>query len=183
MRTIVGIYRQLGKFIEVMDAEAEARGEGPEDKSIDNHFRTGVYLGNGFSNLILSLIPSRILTIIEMFGYKGDRTTGLQLLAKSGGWTKESEEPSVGVGEHAVSLCVFGRVFFAYFHFFTIVEEEGVRRSICDMGLLIFHLVLSSFTFEGVDIDMAQKILDWNLKRYSNGDYSHCFRFGLFVHY
>lgn len=37
------------------------------------------------------------------------------------------------------------------------------------MGLLIFHLVLSSFTFEGVDVYMAQKILNWNLKRYPNG--------------
>jgi hypothetical protein len=48
-------------------------------------------------------------------------------------------------------------------------EDEGVRRSICDMMLLIFHLVLSSFTFDGVDIAMAQKILDWNLRRYPNG--------------
>ena len=37
------------------------------------------------------------------------------------------------------------------------------------MTLLIFHLVLSGFTSEGVDILMAQKILDWNLRRYSNG--------------
>ena len=32
------------------------------------------------------------------------------------------------------------------------------------MALLIFHLVLSSVTSDGVDINMAQKILDWNLK-------------------
>ena len=38
------------------------------------------------------------------------------------------------------------------------------------MSLLIFHLVLSSFTYDGVDILMAQKILDWNLKRYPNGE-------------
>ena len=37
------------------------------------------------------------------------------------------------------------------------------------MALLIFHLVLSSYTFAGVDIKMAQNILDWNLKRYPNG--------------
>ena len=37
------------------------------------------------------------------------------------------------------------------------------------MTLLVFHLVLSSFTFEGVDISMAQKIVDWNLKRYPDG--------------
>lgn len=48
-------------------------------------------------------------------------------------------------------------------------EQEGLRRTICDMTLLIFHLVLSSFTFEGVDIRMAQKILDYHIQRYPNG--------------
>lgn len=48
-------------------------------------------------------------------------------------------------------------------------EEEGVRRSLCDMTLLIFHLILSSFTFDGIDIALAAKILNWNLKRYPNG--------------
>lgn len=51
----------------------------------------------------------------------------------------------------------------------SMVEQEGVRRTICDICLLIFHLVLSSFTFDGVDITMAQKILDWNLRRYPSG--------------
>ena len=45
------------------------------------------------------------------------------------------------------------------------------------MVLLIFHLVLSSFTFEGVDIHMAQKILDYQIERYPNGA-----RFSLFLH-
>ena len=48
-------------------------------------------------------------------------------------------------------------------------EKEGVRRAICDMALLIFHLVLSSITFEGVDINMAQKILAYHIERYPNG--------------
>lgn len=42
----------------------------------------------------------------------------------------------------------------------------------CDIVLLIFHLVLSSFTFDGVDVTMAQNILDWNLRRYPNGELS-----------
>jgi hypothetical protein len=53
-------------------------------------------------------------------------------------------------------------------------EEEGNQRPICDMALLIFHLVLSSVTFDGIDITMAQRILDWNLKRYSNGMMTLC---------
>ncbi|EJF58913.1 hypothetical protein BD309DRAFT_970426 [Dichomitus squalens] len=145
MRTTISIYRQLGKYIEAMDAEAQAKGKGPEDISIDADFRSGVYLGVGLSNLILSVMPSRLLTIVELFGYKGDRHAGLAYLQRAGGWTAESDEPSVGLA------------------------QEGVRRAICDMSLLIFHLVLSSLTFEGVDIRMAQKILDYHIKRYPNG--------------
>jgi hypothetical protein len=47
-------------------------------------------------------------------------------------------------------------------------EEEGVRRGICDMWLLIdliFHLFLSSFTHDGVDV----MIVDWNLKHCPEG--------------
>jgi hypothetical protein len=40
---------------------------------------------------------------------------------------------------------------------------------VCDIVLLIFHLVLSGFTFAGVDIALAEKILRWNLKRYPDG--------------
>ncbi|KAI0654599.1 hypothetical protein C8Q70DRAFT_1026823 [Cubamyces menziesii] len=145
MRTTINIYRQLGKYLEAVDAEAQANGLGPEDPSIDAHFRSGVYLGVGMSNLILSMMPSKLLTIVELFGYKGDRHAGLAYLQKAGGWSAESDEPSIGIG------------------------QEGVRRTICDMALLIFHLVLSSFTFEGVDIRMAQKILDYHIQRYPNG--------------
>jgi len=145
MRTTINIYRQLGKFIEVSDAEAQARGEGPEDKSIDPHFRSGVCLGVGMSNVILSLMPSKLLTVFELFGYKGDRHFGLQCLMKPGGWTTESSEPRVSL------------------------EQEGIRRVMCDMALLFFHLVMSSVTFDGVDINMAQKVLDYHVKRYPNG--------------
>ncbi|KAH9942857.1 hypothetical protein B0H21DRAFT_749760 [Amylocystis lapponica] len=145
MRTTINIYRQLGRYLEVVDAEAQARGEGPEDSSVDAHFRSGVYLGVGLSNVILSLMPSKLLTIVELFGYKGDRQAGLAYLQKPGGWSSDAAEPTVGV------------------------EQEGLRRATCDMALLIFHLVLSSFTIDGVDIIMAQKILDYHLKRYPNG--------------
>ena len=48
-------------------------------------------------------------------------------------------------------------------------EDEGLRRSISDMVLLMFHLVLSGFTFDCVDLSMAEKVLEWNLKRYPDG--------------
>lgn len=101
MRTAFNTYRQLGKFLE----EADAVAKGGLDTSIDSHFRSGVYLGVGMSNLILSMMPSRLLALIELFGYKGDRQIGLQTLYKAGGWTQESDEPSIGFGETLACMC------------------------------------------------------------------------------
>lgn len=132
MRTTIHTYRQLGKYLDHMDAEAVSSGRGPIDTSIDVHFRSGVYLGLGILNIVLSLMPSRLMTIVELFGYKGDRHEGLAMLMKVGGWGDSDAE---GKERPVVSR-----------------EEEGVRRSICDMALVIFHLVLSSFTFDGVHV-------------------------------
>lgn len=104
MRTTIGIYRQLGHFIEIMDSEATARGEGPEDKSIDQHFRSGVYLGVGMCNLILSLMPGKLATFVELFGYKGDRHAGLELLLKAGGWKEDKDEPEINTSAFCIVL-------------------------------------------------------------------------------
>ncbi len=94
MRTTISIYRHLGQYLDTMDAEARERGE-PEDTTIDKHFRSGVYLGVGMCNIILSLMPAKLQTIVELFGYKGDRQQGLQSLMKVGGWSTDRHEPSV----------------------------------------------------------------------------------------
>lgn len=143
-----------------MDAEARARGES-EDESIDVDFRSGVYVGVGCTHLILSMMPGKILTIVELFGYKGDRIIGLDYLNKSGGWSSDPNQPPIPKGSLTVRPCILVLISGS--------ECEGIRRSISDMCLLIFHLVLSGITFNGVDINMAQRILDWNLDRYPNG--------------
>ncbi|KIJ30491.1 hypothetical protein M422DRAFT_214577, partial [Sphaerobolus stellatus SS14] len=147
MRTCVQIYRLLWKYIQTMDDEAVVAGKGPHDSDIDNDFRSGVYLGVGLTHILLSLLPKSISVIMEIFGYKGDRHEGLEILAKAGGWASD-----LSVSEPEISA-----------------EEEGVRRPICDMALLLFHLVLSSFTFDGVDVKFAHKVLKWNLKRFPSG--------------
>ena len=141
MRSAMNTYQHMYEFM--LDADANAKGG--HDDSLDPHWRSGVLLGMGVSNLVLSLLPGRVISIAELFGYKGDRKVGLDLLMRAGGWTKDSSEPSVSI------------------------EEEGLRRSLCDMYLLLFHLVLSAFTFTGVDLEMAETILNWNLKRYPAG--------------
>lgn len=101
MRATIGIYRTLGAFIEDADSayaasttstSSPSSNSNPksqellEDPSIDPHFRSGVYLGIGMSNIILSLMPGKLATLVELFGYKGDRKLGLKLLMRAGGW-------------------------------------------------------------------------------------------------
>ncbi|KAJ7258217.1 hypothetical protein C8J57DRAFT_1451098 [Mycena rebaudengoi] len=167
MRTIITIYRTLYKYVCAVDAEYAAElaksadaNTATNDKAtthplespaIDHHFRSGVYLGAGMSTLILSLLPTKLLTIVEMFGYAADRGEALAILGRAGGGGG-GDADEFEAGEPTVSTA-----------------QEGVRRSICDMALLIFHLVLSSFTFDGVDVAMAARIVNWNLKRYPEG--------------
>jgi hypothetical protein len=99
MRTTVAIYRQLSQYLDAMDTEATENGLGTIDISIDEHFRSGVYLGAGMCNIILSLIPGKLATLVELFGYKGDRKLGLELLMRAGGWVEGEDEPRITAGE------------------------------------------------------------------------------------
>jgi len=49
-------------------------------------------------NIILSLMPGKFATFVELFGYHGDRKAGLDLLVRAGGWDVDQEEPTVGTG-------------------------------------------------------------------------------------
>jgi hypothetical protein len=91
----------------------------------DDDFRSGVYLGMGMVHLILSLLPSRVLPILELFGYKGDRTVALRMLEKAGGWGVLRERLSVDgrldeMQSGGVVIPGIGK------------EDEGLRRSLCE---------------------------------------------------
>jgi len=99
------------KFIETADA-AERTGLDP---TIDGDLRSGVELGAGLISLILSLLPSSVLKVMEVFGFTGDREYGLRTLMKPGGWVPGVQEPT------------------------TDPEKEGLRRPICDLILLLYQ--------------------------------------------
>jgi hypothetical protein len=63
MRTATGIYRTLHAFLQT-----------PEGVATDPHFKSGVLYGTGMTSLVLSLLPGRVMSVMELFGYKGDRT-------------------------------------------------------------------------------------------------------------
>lgn len=131
MRTAYGIYRSLQVYLEAY----------ADDPELDEHFKSGVQLGAGLSSLMLSLLPSKVMKVsdrndvkaqvpdlvlfqvAELFGYGGDRKVALDTLQAAGGWRTGQSQPGVSA------------------------EEEGVRRAICDMALLTFHLVISALMY------------------------------------
>lgn len=111
MRTTISIYRQLGRYLEAADAayaaahaDDDPSGGQLEDPSIDIHFRSGVYLGVGLSHLALSMMPGRLLTIVELFGYRGDRKEGLRMLNRAGGWDADGRRSVISQGTSRVLL-------------------------------------------------------------------------------
>lgn len=148
MRNAYGIYRSLAKYVEWADEQASKKRKGAIDETIDEDFRSGVYLGSGLISMILGLLPGKVLKIMEVFGYTGDCVEALKILAKAGEWSTNPKHTKPGMP----------------------MEEEGIRRQICDMGILLYHLVISTFMpVNGVDINMADKILHYNLERYPQG--------------
>ncbi|KAM9792552.1 tetratricopeptide repeat protein 39B-like [Neosynchiropus ocellatus] len=62
------------------ECQAMAKVARVENKSLRNHFTGGVSMGIGSFNLMLSLLPSRVLRLMEFLGFSGDRELGLSEL-------------------------------------------------------------------------------------------------------
>ena len=106
MRNAYGIYRSLSKYVEWADAKKAGTHR---DSSIDEDFRSGVYLGNGLISMILGLLPGKVLKIMEVIGYTGDTEWGLKTLARAGGWSSDPKklEPKMPIADEGIFLIKF----------------------------------------------------------------------------
>ncbi|CAG8490922.1 6881_t:CDS:2, partial [Ambispora gerdemannii] len=151
------IYRNLANFLEcVQKGEKDTK-----NFEMDNHFTSGVLLGIGMFNLMLSLLPPRILKIIEFVGFTSDRSLALRTLESCGKWRHDFPNSSSSNGNGHDNNHNSSEID---------IEEEGIRRQFCDLALLAYHLVISNLVpVVDTDISFASKILDYNLQRYPNG--------------
>ncbi|XP_072318448.1 tetratricopeptide repeat protein 39B-like [Eucyclogobius newberryi] len=72
MRNSYQIYKECQAIINIRKDEKQ--------ESSHVHFRSGVSMGIGSFNLMLSLLPSRVLRLMEFLGFSGDRELGLSEL-------------------------------------------------------------------------------------------------------
>ncbi len=148
LRSAYFLMRELYKFVEYADGLAEEATISGKRAPIvlDQDFRSGVYVGNGLSSLILSMLPAKALKMMEGFGFVGDRRFSLDLFSRAGGWSKNKPLPSISA------------------------DEEGVRRPLCDIAICVYHLIISAYIpVTDVDFEFADKVLSWDLVRFPNG--------------
>mgnify|MGYP002715313523 CR=1 FL=1 len=150
LRTSFTVLRNLLQMLEAADSRSqldEVSGRS-HDATVDEDLRSGIYFSNGICMLILSLFPARLLRFIEGAGFSADRRYALELLMRVGGWSKSQPKPTVSA------------------------EKEGISRSLCDLALLAYHLIIAArIPVVDKDLEFADKVLSWNLQRYSKGTF------------
>ncbi|KAG2180137.1 hypothetical protein INT43_003925 [Umbelopsis isabellina] len=150
IRNSYNIYRSLQKFVEFIEEEVSA-GRDVSAYEIDDHFTSGVALGVGCFNLMLSLLPSNILKVVEFIGFSSDRAYGLRQLESIGGWGPYHDDTSMPLPEKQGA-------------------DEGLRRQFCDMALIMYHVVIArAMPTVDTDISFAEDILTYNLEIYPDG--------------
>ncbi|KAJ1720091.1 hypothetical protein LPJ53_005231 [Coemansia erecta] len=114
---------------------------------LDDHYVSGTYLGVGVFNLVLSMLPARLLRVVEVVGFSGDRALGLEMLAVAAGWRCHPvfgslmHEPPEGT--ECLHPC--GR---------------GLRSEFCMLVLVAYHVFLCSSMCLGYpNMPLAEAVL------------------------
>ncbi|XP_072560242.1 tetratricopeptide repeat protein 39A-like isoform X2 [Paramormyrops kingsleyae] len=128
------------------------------------HFEAGVKLGMGSFNLMLSLLPSRILRLLEFVGFSGNKVGASQ---------SHPLQRILGYTGSPARLDCMGLVLLQELGLQQL--EEGASTDtfpafLCNMLLLCYHTFMSFIlgTGEG-DMDDAERLLQHYLNRYPKG--------------
>ena len=88
------------------------------------HFMSGVLLGNGAMNLVFSHLPKRVLKLLELIGFSGDRSYGMQSLEKCC-------NDELGLRYYPAQLVVTGYETYAVQTFGARKTKYGAHRGLC----------------------------------------------------
>lgn len=144
IRSSYSSYMTLEKYVNYV--QSEGKGD------LDPNFTSGVALGVGCFSLILSMLPSSVVKVAEFIGFSSDRAHGLQILEAVGGWDKVRSPTKVTTNTSAIE------------------SKTGLRRPLCEMVLILYHIVLSKMIpLSDVDMSFGETVLNDCLSRYPRG--------------
>ncbi|KAI8890752.1 hypothetical protein K501DRAFT_206052, partial [Backusella circina FSU 941] len=150
VRQSYNTYKLLEKFMEQVRMEA-LEGKDVSAYELDDHFTSGVALGIGLFNIMISLLPTSVLKVAQFIGFTNDRPYGMEMLESVGGWEEYSGLPLSELPS-------------------TQDPDEGLRRQFCDMTLLMYHIIMSKLVpLSDVNEELAERVLAYNLTLYPTG--------------
>jgi hypothetical protein len=135
--------------------------DGFKKYNIDEHFVSGVLFGNGAFNMILSMMPSKLLKLFEFIGFSGNRQFSMSCLETGAKWPKRDTtmcypEPKKDIPKDKILVP------------FKLPDGvSGNRAFLCDLCLLVYHIVFSSMIqLPDSNMPLAGKMVDMQLKKY-----------------
>ncbi|KAJ1735375.1 hypothetical protein LPJ61_000580 [Coemansia biformis] len=147
VRSAYATYRSCNAFIQ----DAHAGGE-----RVDDHFVSGTYLGMGVFNLVLSMLPAKLLRFVELVGFSADRRLGLELLAVAAGWRTDPLTAGLIGPPPPASARVHPC-------------DYGLRSEFCALVLLSYHIVLCNDLFLGYpNLPLADAVLRRSRRQHPN---------------
>jgi hypothetical protein len=143
-------YKTLQKFLNHVREQA-LLGKNVTSCKVDDHFTSGVSLGVGLFNLMISLLPSSLVKLVNFIGFSSNRAYGMEVLEAVGGWEEYAGLPPNQYPPPQES-------------------NEGLRRQFCDMALMLYHIILSKLIpLSDVNEEVSDRILAYSLNLYPNG--------------
>lgn len=137
------------------------------ENNIDSIFVTGIYLGIGGFNLILSLLPERLLKLFEFIGFSGQLEFGMQCLAIGGVWPIQEllAKPKKVTKKKLKQKSAIN------FYCDEIPQETGcgTRKFMCEIMLHIYHVVIAgTIPVPACNIPVAKRMADRGLSDFPN---------------
>ncbi|KAI8332752.1 hypothetical protein BD560DRAFT_494053 [Blakeslea trispora] len=150
VRSSYNTYRVLHKFLSQVQDEA-IQGKDVSAYHLDDHFTSGVSLGVGLFNIMISLLPASVVKVIEFVGFTSDRQEGMEILESVGGW---EEYAGLALSELPPLQDA----------------NEGLRRQFCDMVIMMYHIIMPKLIpLSDINEELADRVLAYNLKLYPDG--------------
>ncbi|KAL7312213.1 hypothetical protein PS15m_008003 [Mucor circinelloides] len=150
VRASYNTYKTLKKYLIYVQEQA-LLGKDVSSCGLDDHFTSGVSLGVGLFNLMISLLPNSLLKLVEFVGFTSDRAYGMEILETAGGWEQYAGLPPSELPPPQEA-------------------NEGLRRQFCDMSLMMYHIILSKLIpLSDVNEELSDRILAYSLKLYPDG--------------
>ena len=160
IRSAYSIFKSCYKFLRNI-----YRKEGQEGLNrIDEHFISGVLHGNGVFNMILSMMPDRMIKLFELVGFSGNRQLAISCLETGAKWPMKDKS-----GIYPKSKKPLDKVSVAFQMPTSATKSGGLRVFLCDLALLVYHIVLANMIqLPDSDIPLALNCLESRLQKYPN---------------